>query len=703
MLVGWNLKKAEPGEFYDDYLSLSQCKNIQGLFAILIMLHHASQKLCDKWSVPEQYIKHGLEPFMYIGYLLVAYYFFSSGYGLYKSVKSKENYLKGFLFKHITPMLVMLAVSSYVFMFVGTNNGMNVGFDSPFTLFGANTNNPYSWYIYVIIICYILFYHAYKRAKTDRTAIIIVTVGIVLLMIFFNNWLYGNWWYNTVLLFPAGLIFAASEEKICRSLIIDYKKKLTILIIADLVCFEVSELVNGFSYGTDMLYGFQIAQFILAILRSLTGLVFILVIIMISMKVRIGNKLLTVVGGFTLEFYLFHGVFVQIFAYEFLKNLNIRILYIKNPFIYVLAIFVLSLITAFLAKVSLDWIMKWMNKSIYARDFGKDMTKIGIGILVIIVLMIIKTVYENVKITNERQAEFDEFAASQDYVTTSGGRMAYYLEGQGEHTIVLLGLNSDPSSELIQRYASKYLASENRVIAFDILGRGFSDDQIYERTASNVASELHEALAALDIDDKYIFMPCEYNGTYVMKYLELYPSEVEAIVGVDMMLPNIYEALVRKSGVSNALYKAAMIKECRHSLRMQKLLTATGFTRWEFKIYESVWSNTTLKNYLPMIEEIFVKRENMETAVEERLLWGDNCESINIEQFPDDLPVLMLVDNASSHAKFDTRVRDLCDSYISNPDIQSTVIMEGNQYFIYYKGGEIAQKVKYFIRDCLQN
>lgn len=204
-LVIVGCKVSERGQLYDDYLSLAQNKSIQGLFAVLIMVHHISQKLSEPGTVPDKYVKHGLDPFMYIGYLLVAYYFFSSGYGLYKSYKNKENYLTGFLSKHLPPVIIMLAVSSYFFMYVGLGHGMNSRYDSPMTLFGPWTNNPYSWYIYAIIICYVLFYNCFKRAHTERAAITAIIIGLAAYILFCNYWLYGDWWYNTVLVFPAGI------------------------------------------------------------------------------------------------------------------------------------------------------------------------------------------------------------------------------------------------------------------------------------------------------------------------------------------------------------------------------------------------------------------------------------------------------------------------------------------------------------------
>ena len=90
----WGMKISKKDEFHDGFLSLSQTKSLQGFAAIGIVFHHIGQNTCAPWLAPEQTI-HGLEPFVPIGYLLVAIFFFCSGYGLMKSFNTKEKLPEG--------------------------------------------------------------------------------------------------------------------------------------------------------------------------------------------------------------------------------------------------------------------------------------------------------------------------------------------------------------------------------------------------------------------------------------------------------------------------------------------------------------------------------------------------------------------------------------------------------------------------------
>lgn len=70
-----------------EYLSLMTTKQLKGIVAYAIIIHHLSQKM----QVP------GLLSIIgYIGFICVAVFFFISGYGLECALKNKENYLKHF-------------------------------------------------------------------------------------------------------------------------------------------------------------------------------------------------------------------------------------------------------------------------------------------------------------------------------------------------------------------------------------------------------------------------------------------------------------------------------------------------------------------------------------------------------------------------------------------------------------------------------
>ena len=87
-------------EFNDDFTSLDAMKSLRGFAAIGVILHHISQE-----SIFQQ--QKVLSPFVNAGAYFVAIFFFCSGYGLIKSLNTKENYLKGFIKNRIVKAIVL--------------------------------------------------------------------------------------------------------------------------------------------------------------------------------------------------------------------------------------------------------------------------------------------------------------------------------------------------------------------------------------------------------------------------------------------------------------------------------------------------------------------------------------------------------------------------------------------------------------------
>jgi len=362
-VILWKVKLTEKGKFNEDYMSLSQSKSIQAICIILIMLHHMSQKVSHKYMVKPLYLKHGLEPFTEIGYLLVGVFFFYSGYGLYKSYKEKEDYLKGFYLNRLTVILLEHVIVTAVFAVIIVKTGIPFSIDSPFTKNGPSTVNPYSWYIYALIICYILFHLSFRWYKNDNVSIGIIIAGVILYILFCNHFMYGGWWYNTILAFPAGILYSKKETGIHEKITAHYKRYLILTVVLTIVMFYAGEIVQMFEYEIEKSISYPQGQMIIAIIRSVAAVLFAFSFVVISMKVRIGNRILDFTGKITLEIYLVHGIFVQMFSYEFLQGSGKRIQYISNPLVYVTVVFILTFITAFILNAA--------TRPVYKRIRGR--------------------------------------------------------------------------------------------------------------------------------------------------------------------------------------------------------------------------------------------------------------------------------------------------------------------------------------------
>ena len=367
-------KFSKPKKWNEEAFSLRQMKAIQGFTAICIMLHHAAQKTHSSWKLGT--VRHGLDAFMPIGYWFVGIFLFCSGYGLYVSFKKKADYLtKGYFKRRVLPLILAFYSTEFIFLLVRylMHEKMSA-WDVFWYVTGLKQSNPNSWYVIATPYLYLIFYLVFRFIKNQKAAIAVlcalvlvyITAGTI---INHNDWLMkGEWWYNSIHFFPIGVIFAANEEKITAHVKKLYRLYLILAFILILPLYAASEFTQkvftyyGEMWGADFVVG---RRWICLISQMFASCAFVFFVFMVSMKIRIGNKFLAFMGGLTLEFYLIHGLFVELFGYNFMDSVK-SLYYIKNVALYVTVIFALGLASAIVLKwfhgLILNGVKKKTNK-----------------------------------------------------------------------------------------------------------------------------------------------------------------------------------------------------------------------------------------------------------------------------------------------------------------------------------------------------
>ena len=346
-------KISKKGVFSEDAWSLGQAKAMQAVAALMIILHHSVQTISNYGADP----KGPITIWNSFGILFTSIFFFFSGFGLYKSYKTKEGYLDSFFRKRMPKILIPFMVTNILYL-CSVSYGRIYETRHVFTsLFGVTLLNNNAWFIVELIILYIAFYFCFKKSKTERSALVKLTVFTVLLVglsLFLchdtstvnGHWFMGEWWYNTTLIFILGIFIAKYEERARKIMTEKYKILLPIVTVLFIGWFILEEFVlYNFGYNQEWKYhpGYP-EKFISLAVQTVLCVIFILLICLINLKVCFNNRMLTFLGGVSLELYLIHGVFRWV-LYTGEK--------FKMPdFLYLLYTFALSIVAAIgLAKV----------------------------------------------------------------------------------------------------------------------------------------------------------------------------------------------------------------------------------------------------------------------------------------------------------------------------------------------------------------
>lgn len=158
-------------------------------------------------------------------------------------------------------------------------------------------------------------------------------------------------------------------------------------------------------------------------------------------------------------------------------------------------------------------------------------------------------------------------------VKVDGHNMNIYQEGSGAHTIVFLAGSGIPSPVFEYRTLYRCLARYCKVVVIEKFGYGYSDVVDTERSFETMLRQDREALSALGINGPLILCPHSMSGVEALKWAQEHPQEVEAVVGLDMAVPEAYDtieerikkaesswklfAFLKKTGLLSLLYKPA--------------------------------------------------------------------------------------------------------------------------------------------------
>ena len=316
LFLGSSLSKKH--EWQEEPLSLDKAKAVQGFAAVAIILHHLAQELAGNAGA--------IGFFNELGVLFVGIFFFFSGYGLYTSLSTKENYLKGFLKKRFVTILIPFYICIIVFTVAAAISGTQF---NPIQLLcvlsGWSLINANMWYIVEIVILYIAFYVIYKLIRNRTAATVVMTIFVAAMItgsfllahgadMSCSFWFQGEWWYNSTLLFVIGIIFSKHSDLIRRIARKGYAILLPVsAILVAVFAWLTNYALSHYSYWSEIPGGDPAYMDKLRCLSVQLPFVifFVCFVLLVMMKVRFGNPVLKFLGSISLELYLIHNLILN--------------------------------------------------------------------------------------------------------------------------------------------------------------------------------------------------------------------------------------------------------------------------------------------------------------------------------------------------------------------------------------------------------
>lgn len=280
--------------FFRDYLGKEQCNAIKGVFILLVFLGHALSdiKHCG-YSFDRQidWLAQAIHKEM--GQLVVVMFLFYSGYGVMKSLMTKGSaYLASYPKSRLLTTLLNFDVAVCCFILLALIKGDTLSFSKVVLSFiGWDDFGNSNWYIFIILCSYLAFYLVFQvvgsRHGIGVVALSLITLTGMVALYYFKT----PHWYNTMLVFPAGVAYAFFSDRLEPLIQKRYGLVLALLIAAflSLHLLMKEHPLHGLTFNAK-------------------SIIFALLIVALTMRVRVGNKMLYWCGLSLFPIYIYQRI-----------------------------------------------------------------------------------------------------------------------------------------------------------------------------------------------------------------------------------------------------------------------------------------------------------------------------------------------------------------------------------------------------------
>ena len=244
---------------------------------------------------------------------MVTTFLFFSGYGIFESIKNKNNYIDSFFRKRILKLFISFAIALIFYIIINYFIGEKYSINTILLSFtGWESIGNSNWFIYATFCLYINTLISFKLCKNKTNALLTITILTLIYIIFTMKFKGYEWWYNTVLCYPAGMWLSHSKDRI------------------------INILKNGKSY---------------ILISILVLILFVSIIILFNFKIKLGNPILLWLGKNTFNIYILQRMSFMMLKYFKLNEYNIYLYFVISIIIIIIITIIYDKITNKLFRI----------------------------------------------------------------------------------------------------------------------------------------------------------------------------------------------------------------------------------------------------------------------------------------------------------------------------------------------------------------
>lgn len=334
LLVLYGAQIAGRGEFHRDYHSPGKSGALKGIFVLFVFASHVYNYLdLVGWD------ELAFRPVTYVGQLMVAPFLFYSGFGVMESIRRKgDPYVRAIPVHRCLRTLAHFDIAVCLFLLVRIIIQKEV---TPgqflLSLLAWESIGNSNWFIFAILLLYLITTVCFLWLKKPLPAAALTTVLTVAAMAVLSRFKEEHW-YNTMLCYCLGMWFSLLRPRVEK-----------VLMGSEGVYFAVLAVVTGAYLALGhwqyrLPFGFYVY-----------GILFMILVVIVSMKLELNNRFLRFLGDHVFEVYI-----LQRIPMRMMRSFRVAR---SQPVVFVLLSFAITCLLAVVFRRAMDR----LDRVVFAR------------------------------------------------------------------------------------------------------------------------------------------------------------------------------------------------------------------------------------------------------------------------------------------------------------------------------------------------
>ena len=302
-------------------------------------------------------------------------------------------------------------------------------------------------------------------------------------------------------------------------------------------------------------------------------------------------------------------------------------------------------------------------------------------VAIIVILILICFVYHRYRLKAEKKLR----EPLGQLIDINGNNMSIYMEGSGSKTLVFLSGAGTCSPILDFKSLYSLLSDDYRIVVVEKFGYGYSDVVDEDRNIQTILSETRLALNKAGIEGPYVLCPHSMSGIEALYWAQKYPDEIEAIIGLDMAVPEYYENM----GINIPLMK---LGQCAADLGITRVIPGLAES-------DAIKYGTLTEEEKNIYRALFYYRTATETMIDEAKSIKENAKIVAQNGVPQ-VAMLLFISDGTGGTGFDKETwRRIPKEYISEVESGKYMELDCPHYVHDYEYERISEEIKSFLGD----